>query len=174
MIPTDNLLNLANHLGELLKQQQSFLAVAESCTGGWLAEIITSISGSSAWFERGFVTYSNSAKQDMLGVSLVTLMQQGAVSRKAAIEMAEGVLLHSKAQYGVAITGIAGPDGGTAEKPVGTVWIAWSGIGKITQAIHYQFQGDRTAVRMQAVEEALRRLVEGMRNWGITDVFESN
>ena len=153
---TDNeLLALAIRVGELLKQQHNFLAVAESCTGGWLSETITAIAGSSAWFDRGFITYSNQAKQDMLGVRLATLTQFGAVSAQTAIEMAEGALTHSEAQCTIAITGIAGPEGGTIEKPVGTVWIAWAAIGKVTRAVCYQLRGDRAAIRRQAVRCAL-------------------
>ncbi len=135
------------------------LATAESCTGGGLAEVVTSIPGSSAWFERGFVTYSNDAKSEMLGVSAETLRRFGAVSEQCAREMAEGALRHSRADIGVAITGIAGPEGGSADKPVGTVWIAWAGRDRPTVVVLKNFGGDRRAIRAQAVEAALEGLL---------------
>ncbi|HVV68419.1 MAG TPA: nicotinamide-nucleotide amidohydrolase family protein [Gammaproteobacteria bacterium] len=146
---------LATRLGELLKQRGHLLAVAESCTGGWLSETITSIAGSSTWFDRGFITYSNQAKQDMLGVKHSTLTQFGAVSAQTVQEMAEGALTHSRAHCTIAITGIAGPEGGSIEKPVGTVWIAAAAIGKLTQLVCYHFEGDREMIRRQAVICAL-------------------
>ena len=116
---------LAAKVGETLKSHGLMLATAESCTGGGVAQAITEVAGSSAWFERGFVTYSNLSKQQMLGVRETTLRQHGAVSEMTVREMVEGALQHSTAQVALAVSGIAGPDGGTAEKPVGTVWFAW-------------------------------------------------
>jgi nicotinamide-nucleotide amidase len=151
---------LARQLGERLLAKGLRLATAESCTGGWLAQVLTSIPGSSRWFERGFVTYSNAAKEEMLGVNPETLARCGAVSRETAEEMALGALRHGHAQVSVAITGIAGPDGGTAEKPVGTVWLAWAASGKPVSSILKCYDGDRETVRRQAVSTALDGLIE--------------
>lgn len=136
------------------------LVTAESCTGGWIAERVTSVPGSSGWFERGFVTYSNEAKTDMLGVHPQTLSAHGAVSAEVAREMAEGALLRSRGDLAVAVTGIAGPEGGTREKPVGTVWLAWAMRGRPTRATKGTFDGDRERVRRQAVAAALRGVIE--------------
>lgn len=135
------------------------LVTAESCTGGWLAKVITDIAGSSAWFERGFVTYSNESKVELLGVSTNTLQTHGAVSQATAREMAEGALRRSCANIAVAVTGIAGPDGGTIDKPVGTVWIAWGGHGADTSVVHHVFEGDREWVRYQSVVAALEGIL---------------
>jgi nicotinamide-nucleotide amidase len=151
---------LATDLGQALKRRRLKLAVAESCTGGWLGKCITDVAGSSAWFDRGFVTYSNRAKQDLLGVQAPTLLQYGAVSEQTAREMAEGVLLRSTADLGVAITGIAGPDGGSGDKPVGTVWFAYARRGAAVETHTQRFPGDRDAVRRAAVAEALRGLAQ--------------
>ena len=151
---------LAKQLGVRLLARGLWLATAESCTGGWLAEALTSIPGSSQWFERGFVTYSDKAKEEMLGVRTETLARFGAVSRETVEEMALGALRHSHAQISAAITGIAGPDGGTAEKPVGTVWLAFAGDNEPTLSVLKQFQGDREAVRRLAVTAALEGLLE--------------
>lgn len=140
----------AAQLGRALKAHGLMLVMAESCTGGLVAEAITSIAGSSAWFDRGFVTYSNAAKIDMLGVSEKTLEQFGAVSEQTAVEMAIGALKNSAAQIAGSITGIAGPDGGTAAKPVGTVCFAWSGKNFATRSCTQHFTGDRSSVRQQA------------------------
>lgn len=134
------------------------LVTAESCTGGWVAQAITSIAGSTAWFERGFVTYSNEAKQECLGVQAQTLEQYGAVSEQCVLEMAKGALQHSHAHISLAITGVAGPGGGTADKPVGLVWFAWAFKEGNCKAMHQNFAGDRTTVRTQAVGFALREL----------------
>lgn len=150
---------LATELGKLLLGHRQSLATAESCTGGWLAKLVTDVPGSSGWFERGFVTYSNAAKVELLGVREQTLREQGAVSAATVQEMAEGALAHSHADVAVAISGVAGPDGGTADKPVGLVWIAWARRGQATQAEQYRFAGDREAVRLQAAEIALRGLI---------------
>ncbi len=150
----------AEQLGILLKSEGSMLATAESCTGGWIAEAITAVPGSSAWFDRGFVTYSNASKMQMLGVQQQTLAEQGAVSAASAREMAAGVLAHSEAQIAVATTGIAGPDGGTDDKPVGTVFIAWQAKDQSCHVEQCCFHGDRERVRRQTVKLALQRLCE--------------
>lgn len=149
---------LAAELGVALQHQGWMLVTAESCTGGWLAQAVTSIAGSSAWFDRGFVTYSIAAKQDMLGVSADTLARFGPVSEATAREMAQGALAHSAAQLAIAITGIAGPGGGTAETPVGTVCFAWAVAGRAGVSMTQQFSGDRSQIRAAAVGFALRQL----------------
>lgn len=151
--------SLSVQVGEALARSDHIIACAESCTGGWLSMAITGIPGSSAWFDRSFITYSNAAKHDLLGVSLATLEREGAVSEAVAKEMARGALQKSIASIGVSITGIAGPDGGTPAKPVGTVWIGLANTREVT-ATRYQFEGDRRAVREQAVEAALHNLQE--------------
>ncbi len=151
--------DLAQQLGNLRNQNGFVISTAESCTGGWVAEAITSVSGSSEWFDRGFVTYSNQSKQEMLGVRAETLEKFGAVSEETAREMAEGALTHSQAQISIAITGIAGPDGGTKEKPVGTIWFAWSN-SDITRTKKKTFTGNRHEIRLQAVITALNGLLE--------------
>lgn len=153
-------LALAADIGKQLRAHDLMLCVAESCTGGQLAQVITSVAGSSNWFERGFVTYSNEAKQEMLGVKENIISRYGAVSEQTAHAMAEGALRHSHADLSIAITGIAGPDGGTAEKPVGTVWFAWAGKNIATQTQHQQFSGDRIAISDQAVQFALKVMLE--------------
>lgn len=135
------------------------LALAESCTGGGVAEEVTSIPGSSAWFDRGFVTYSNAAKREMLGVSPDTLATYGAVSEQTVSEMAKNAITHSQAQVSAAISGIAGPDGGTPEKPVGTVCFAWVVADKlVTETMH--FKGGRQAVRQESVRHALQGILQ--------------
>lgn len=146
-------------LSEKLLSKHWRIATAESCTGGGLAQLLTSIPGSSSWFERGFVTYSNQSKTEMLGVKLDTLEKYGAVSEEVAREMAEGVLKHSHADVSVAITGIAGPDGGAAEKPVGTVWFAWCVFGNTFSECKH-FKGDRARVRDQAIVFAVEGLLK--------------
>ncbi|MDD3883484.1 MAG: nicotinamide-nucleotide amidase [Gallionella sp.] len=147
--------SLAARVGAALQAHGLMLVTAESCTGGGVAQALTDIAGSSVWFERGFVTYSNLSKQQMLGVSQETLDRHGAVSEAVVREMAAGALRFSAAQLAVAVSGIAGPGGGSAEKPVGTVWLAWQlqDSRVITRCL--QFAGDRAAVRKQAVEVAL-------------------
>lgn len=142
-------------IAQELKKRAWRLAVAESCTGGGLAYWLTSVPGSSAWFERGFVTYSNAAKVEMLGVNPVTVEKVGAVSEATAREMAEAVLERSTAIVSMAITGIAGPGGGSLTKPVGTVWFAWKKRGAPTQSHCYFFDGDRSAIRERAIQTAL-------------------
>ena len=147
---------LAAQVGELLKSHGLMLATAESCTGGGVAQAITEVAGSSAWFERGFVTYSNRSKQQMLGVNESTLMQHGAVSEATAREMVAGALQHSEAQVALAVSGIAGPDGGTPDKPAGTVWFAWGLKDGVTIARMHRLNGDRAEVRAQSVRIALQ------------------
>ena len=147
-------------LADALRQRGWMLAAAESCTGGLIAAACTSVSGSSDWFERGFVTYSNAAKTELLGVPAALIEAHGAVSREVAVAMAEGALAHSRADLAVAVTGIAGPTGGTPDKPVGTVWLATAVKGRAAEAARLQLHGDRAAVRRQTVEEALDRLLD--------------
>nr|VFK30500.1 MAG: nicotinamide-nucleotide amidase [Candidatus Kentron sp. MB]VFK33987.1 MAG: nicotinamide-nucleotide amidase [Candidatus Kentron sp. MB]VFK76401.1 MAG: nicotinamide-nucleotide amidase [Candidatus Kentron sp. MB] len=152
---------LTIQLGKALVQRGFLLATAESCTGGWIAEVVTAIPGSSGWFERGFVTYSNLSKQQMLGVSDATLERHGAVSEAVAREMAMGALLHSAARAAIAVSGIAGPSGGTPDKPVGTVCFAWAieefaeenkDPTELRQAFATRrFSGDRQSIRQQSV-----------------------
>ena len=154
--------DLVRRLGEALVRRGWFVCCAESCTGGGVAAALTDVAGSSAWFDRAFVTYSNDAKREMLGVSSDTLAQYGAVSRETVIEMARGALTHSAAQLSVAISGIAGPGGGTQEKPVGTVWLAWAGPHGI-DAVCEHFAGDRLAVSAASVDRAVAGLLERVR-----------
>ncbi|MSQ71463.1 MAG: nicotinamide-nucleotide amidohydrolase family protein [Betaproteobacteria bacterium] len=158
--PDELLTTLATLAGARLQARGVLLATAESCTGGWVAEAVTAIAGSSAWFDRGFVTYSNEAKQEMLGVSAATLERYGAVSEATAREMAAGALRHSRAGIALAITGVAGPAGGSAEKPVGMVCLSWSTKAGGTDALTRRFDGDRYAVRRQAVICALQGVIE--------------
>lgn len=151
---------LAEELGAALKARGLMLALAESCTGGMVAEAVTSIAGSSAWFDRGFVTYSNQAKVDMLNVLPKTLEKYGAVSEQVAIEMAEGALKNSLAQITGSITGIAGPDGGSAEKPVGTVCFAWAETNKPILVTTKHFDGNRETIRQQAAITLIAGLIE--------------
>ena len=150
-----NLQQAAENLGLFLQQSGTSIATAESCTGGWVAQSITDIAGSSAWFDRGFVTYSNSAKTDMLAVPTEIIAQFGAVSSEVAGLMTTGALQHSVAGYAIATTGIAGPTGGTAQKPIGTVYLAWQQRGQPAVVILKKFKGTREQVRIQAVYTAL-------------------
>ena len=143
-----------------LHEKKLSLVTAESCTGGWVAKVMTDMAGSSAIFDRGFVTYSNQAKQDMLDVSIKTLEQFGAVSEQVVIEMVEGALYHSQADVALSISGIAGPSGGTDEKPVGTVCFGWMKRGVQPLAKTVLLEGNRDAIRKQAVEFSLRELLE--------------
>ncbi len=153
---TDNeLYVLAERVGAALKARGLMLATAESCTGGWISEAITAVPGSSEWFERGFVTYTYISKREMLGVKPETLQQYGAVSEQTVREMVEGAIVHSHAQVAVAVSGTAGPSGGTPEKPVGTVCLGWGMKGTALHAETRLFAGDRAAVRRQAVVLAL-------------------
>jgi len=156
----DTLKVLAKRIGACLKKRKLKLATAESCTGGWIAQAVTSVSGSSGWFDRGFVTYSNEAKSELLGVRASTLSRHGAVSAQTAKEMAAGALRRSRAQVAIAVTGIAGPGGGTRAKPVGMVCFAWAGKKGGAQSAVRRFAGGRESVRRQSVVVALRGLLE--------------
>lgn len=158
MDPT--LYELGERVGRLLKARGFALASAESCTGGWIGQVVTMIPGSSGWFDRGFVTYTNDAKQQMLGVSADSLRRFGAVSETVVREMASGALVRSRAQIALAVSGVAGPDGGSADKPVGTVWIAWAGEDGVSAEQHFVFSGDRDAVRRQSVIAALEGVLQ--------------
>ncbi|WP_417214803.1 CinA family protein [Alcanivorax sp.] len=151
----NDILAAAVALASALQKQRLILATAESCTGGGIAQALTGLSGASTWFDRGFVTYSNEAKEEMLGVQASTLASVGAVSEETALEMARGAITHSRAHVSVAVTGIAGPDGGTPDKPVGTVWIAWGQKLGCAEARCFHFDGDRDAVRQQTILEAI-------------------
>lgn len=150
---------LSRDVGDWLAARAFMLATAESCTGGWIAEVVTASSGSSAWFDRGWVTYSNEAKEQMLGVPATLLDQAGAVSEAVVRAMAEGALSRSAATHAVAVSGVAGPSGGSPEKPVGTVWIAWASRHGETRARLFHFDGDREEVRQQTVVQALAELM---------------
>lgn len=149
------LYDLAQRVGAALKTRGLMIATAESCTGGWVAEAITAVPGSSAWFERGFVTYTYISKREMLGVESETLGTHGAVSEPTVREMVVGALARSHAQVAVAVSGTAGPSGGTPQKPVGTVCFAWGMTGKPAESETLRFDGDREAIRRQAVAHAL-------------------
>lgn len=156
--PTD-IAALIDRLAHELKARGLMMATAESCTGGLIAGACTEVSGSSEWFERGFVTYSNAAKHELLGVSTALIDQHGAVSEPVARAMAAGALANSPAQLAVAVTGVAGPTGGSAEKPVGTVWFGWATPEGVTTE-HRRFDGDRSAVRQATVQHALAGLLQ--------------
>ena len=151
---------LAGQVGSLLQANGQKLATAESCTGGWVAQCLTAIAGSSNWFERGFVTYSNEAKQEMLGIDAQALLTLGAVSEATAGAMANGALRHSRADWALSITGIAGPSGGSADKPVGMVCFGWTGPDSLTEVETRIFSGNREAVRSQSVAHALGGLLK--------------
>ena len=161
---TGEILALSTSLGRVLLDRQWMVATAESCTGGLIAGAITDVAGSSAWFDRGFVTYSNEAKIAMLGVSEQTLAAHGAVSEATAREMAAGALRNSGAMLAVAVTGVAGPAGGTPAKPVGLVWLAWAKRGGPVETRSEHFPGDRAAVREATVRKALQGLIERASN----------
>ena len=175
----DHITTLAAQLGEALQRKGLLLATAESCTGGWVGQAVTAISGSSSWYDRGFITYSNHAKHEMLGVSRDTLERCGAVSEETAREMADGALAHSHAHASLAITGVAGPSGGTPRTPVGTVCLAWAiripahapppgaphaavdlAPHVASSAVKRCFEGDREAVRRQSVLLAMQGMLE--------------
>jgi nicotinamide-nucleotide amidase len=158
-IPDDAQLQaLAEAVGARLRGARQMLVTAESCTGGWIAKTVTDIAGSSEWFDCGIVAYSYEAKQALLSVNPHTLEAHGAVSRDTVIEMVSGALVHSGANVAIAVTGIAGPGGGTVDKPVGTVWIGWKRRGDYPRADVFHFDGDRDAVRRQTVAAALAGL----------------
>ena len=146
-------------LADLLLEKSFFLTTAESCTGGMIAAACTDLAGSSAWFERGFVTYSNAAKTQMLGVDAALIAQHGAVSEPVARAMAFGAIRQSSAQVSVAVTGVAGPTGGSAAKPVGTVWFGFSVAGMLTSEV-MRFDGDRAVVRAATVQHAIAGLMD--------------
>lgn len=154
-----NLIGLAEQLGEKMRVQNAHVVTAESCTGGWIGQVITAVPGSSQWYDRGFISYTNIAKQELLGVHHEALTEYGAVSEEVVKQMAEGALLHSHAEYSIAVSGIAGPGGGTLEKPVGTVCLAWSGIRKITRTEKKLFHGNRKDIRQATVAAALEGLI---------------
>ena len=159
-VPDDaSLRALASAAGDAVRERGAMLATAESCTGGWIAKLCTDIAGSSAWFEGGVVSYADDVKRALLGITAATLEQHGAVSRECALEMVAGALARLDATLAVAVTGIAGPTGGTPDKPVGTVWIAWQRRGGAAHVEVFRFDGDRDAVRRQAVAAAF----EGLR-----------
>lgn len=151
---------MSQQLGLLLAKQQQILTTAESCTGGGVAYWVTEVAGSSAWFDRSFVTYSNEAKQEMIGVREATLQQFGAVSEQTVEEMALGALLHSRATLAAAISGIAGPGGGSAEKPVGTVCFGFASVQGWLKVETCHFAGDREQVRQQAIKHVLQSLIQ--------------
>jgi len=157
-VEQDAIKQAAEQLADSLIKQKLMAVTAESCTGGGIAQVLTEIPGSSRWFERGFVSYSNEAKQELLGVNVATLEAHGAVSEETALEMARGAVAHSRGHVSVAVTGIAGPDGGTPDKPVGTVWIAWGQKLGYAEAQCFLFEGDRHAVRQQTILAALQGL----------------
>jgi nicotinamide-nucleotide amidase len=151
--------SLCRLVANLMLNKQLYLATAESCTGGLIAGACTDLAGSSQWFDRGFVTYSNAAKTEMLGVDAALIEQFGAVSEEVAAAMSQGAIKHSAAQVSVAVTGVAGPTGGSAEKPIGTVWIAWC-INSQTSTQLCHFEGDRAMIRALTVQQALQGLVD--------------
>nr|WP_306440741.1 CinA family protein [Methylococcus capsulatus] len=151
---------LAGKVGRQLQDRGRRLVTAESCTGGWIAQCVTSVPGSSGWFERGFVTYSNESKQELLGVPARLIAAHGAVSAETVAAMVGGALAHSRADCAVAVSGIAGPEGGSPDKPVGTVWLAWQLKGEAPLTRCFRFEGDREAVRRQAVMAALEGLTD--------------
>ena len=156
-VPSDaELTALAARLAAILTRRGWSMAAAESCTGGWIAKCCTDLPGSSSWFDGGVVSYSNPAKQRWLGVATATLEREGAVSSAVALQMAEGLRRATAVDAAVAVTGIAGPDGGSAEKPVGTVWFAWSLAGRPTESEQVLYRGDREAIRRQTVRHALQ------------------
>jgi nicotinamide-nucleotide amidase len=159
-VSDEELHQLAGELGEILRARGWMLATAESCTGGWVGQLVTSLPGSSEWYERGFITYANAAKTEMLGVPADTLESFGAVSEETASAMAAGALAHSHAQAALAISGIAGPGGGTRQKPVGLVCYGWALADGTVMSSTCRLDGDREEIRSRAVAAALRGLIE--------------
>ncbi len=155
-------MELGSRVGEALAARGLQLATAESCTGGWVGQVMTMVPGSSAWYDRGFITYSNRAKQEMLGVLAATLRQDGAVSEATVREMVEGTLARSAAQVALAVSGVAGPGGGSPGRPVGTVCLAWGLVSGARRAVTLQLPGDRDTVRRASVIAAL---------WGVLDLL---
>lgn len=158
--PDSELIQLARELGARLTARGMRLATAESCTGGWIGQILTAVPGSSAYFERGFITYSNAAKVELLGVSPATLERFGAVSEETALEMAAGALTHAPVEAALAVTGIAGPDGGSREKPVGLVCYGWALTDGTRLTSTCRLDGDREEIRARAVAAALRGMID--------------
>lgn len=158
----DDLYELAHRVGEQLRSRHWQLATAESCTGGWVSQAVTAVEGSSEWFDRGFVTYANRAKAEMLDVPWDTLQRYGAVSAETVSAMVQGALNRSAAQISVAVSGIAGPSGGSTNKPVGTVWLAWGARGSDITATGFYFPGERQVVRRASVVAALQGLLTYM------------
>ena len=156
--------DLSAKLGALLLSRQLTVTCAESCTGGGIASAITDITGSSQWFHAGFVTYANDIKEKLLGVSPETLVSEGAVSESVVRQMVEGALKAAGADVAVAVSGVAGPDGGTEDKPVGMVWFAWAMKNGVMTTLCAQFEGDRAAVRQAAVEQAIKGLIEKLKD----------
>jgi len=159
-VSDEELHQLAGELGEILRARDWMLATAESCTGGWVGQLVTALPGSSQWYERGFITYANAAKIEMLGVPAATIDEHGAVSEQTASAMAAGALAHSHAQAALAISGIAGPGGGTRQKPVGLVCYGWALADGTVMSSTCRLDGDREEVRSRAVAAALRGLIE--------------
>lgn len=156
--------DLSTQLGELLLSRQFTVTCAESCTGGGIARAITDVAGSSQWFHAGFITYANDAKEQLLSVSPETLVSEGAVSGAVVRQMAEGALMATGADIVVAVSGVAGPDGGTEDKPVGMVWFSWALKNGVVTTLCVQFKGGRAAVRQAAVKQALMGLIEMLKN----------
>lgn len=152
------LMKLSAEIGRQLQRLQATLTTAESCTGGWIAKVLTDVAGSSCWFERGFVTYSNQAKQQMIGVTADSLARHGAVSEQVVREMAEGARVEADADFAISVSGIAGPDGGSDDKPVGTVCFGFAARNRETKVQRQIFSGDREAVRRQATAWGLQTL----------------
>lgn len=162
----ENVRQLVKDLAVRFLEEGLKLTTAESCTGGWIAQVLTSLPGSSNWFDCGFVSYSNRSKEQLLGVPAILFVEggPGAVSRETVLAMTAGALQHSEADLAIACSGIAGPDGGTEEKPVGTVWLAWERRDAQKIAKEFHFEGDRYGVRLATVEQALKGLVSLLDN----------
>ena len=162
---TEKITSHTKQLAQLLSANNRFMATAESCTGGWIAQSLTALPGSSAWFDSGFVTYSNAAKQRLLNVPANLFAEEGpgAVSEETVLAMTAGAIANSEADVAVAVSGVAGPDGGSEEKPVGTVWIAWQ-VGEVADAHCFNFPGDRETVRLATVEAALDGLIQRLQD----------
>ena len=159
----ERLPKLSAEVGRVLVAQRLKLATVESCTGGWIGQSLTAVAGSSTWYERGFVTYSNASKNELVGVPRELISRSGAVSEPVVRAMARGALSHSPADWALAVTGIAGPDGGSVDKPVGTVWLGWIARTGMERTEQYLFKGDREAVRRQSVIEALSGLIRFLK-----------
>jgi len=159
-VTEQELAELAKRLGKCLQEKSMRLATAESCTGGWLAKIITDIPGSSAWFEGSVVCYSNESKHSLLAVSEVVLQEFGAVSGETVQQMSDGLFLRTRADIALSVSGIAGPGGGCEDKPVGLVWLSWGRRDKSVLTEAFNFSGDRKAVRKQSIKQALSCLLD--------------